>query len=171
LTVDGSALHNLTGSNLTIDAHLATHDSFIFIGSANADTLTGGSHNDTITGGGGGDMLTGGGGSDTFVFKDIADSQPGAGHFDIITDFAAGSDHIDFTAISGLNSDYQAVNFQSLTSVPAAIAAHTIDIVTINDNIIVYANASASTQAINSADMEIHLNNAINVQSTDFIIH
>ncbi|MEJ2377248.1 MAG: hypothetical protein P8Y71_18190 [Pseudolabrys sp.] len=171
LTVDGSDLHNLTGANLTVDAHLATHDSFVFIGSDKADTLIGGSHNDTITGGGGGDTLTGGGGNDTFVFKAITDSQPGADHYDTITDFAHSSDHIDLSAILGLNSNNQAVEFQSLTSMPTSIAAHTIDIVTINGNTIVCANASDVTQSIDHADMEIHLNNVTNVQSNDFILH
>ena len=170
MTVDGSALHNLTGTNLTIDAHLATHDSFVFIGSEGADTLQGGSHNDTIIGGGGGDFLAGGGGNDTFVFKAITDSQSGVGHFDAVTDFAAGVDHIDFSAISGLNSSIQAVNIQLLTSTPETIAAHMIDIVTNNGDTVIYANASETTQDIGSADMEIHLTNVTNVQSTDFII-
>ncbi len=71
---------------------IAAHDSFIFIGSANADTLIGGPQNDTFIGGGGGDTMKGGGGSDTFVFKAVTDSQPGTGHFDTITDFTAGTD-------------------------------------------------------------------------------
>ena len=76
LTVDGSALHNLTGTNLTVDAHLATHDSFVFIGSGSADTLIGGSKNDIFIGNGGGNTMTGGGGSDIFVFKALTDLQP-----------------------------------------------------------------------------------------------
>jgi Ca2+-binding RTX toxin-like protein len=171
LTVDGSALHNLTGTNLTVDAHLATHDSFVFIGSASADTLIGGSHNDIITGGGGGDTLTGGGGSDTFVFKAVTDSQASSGNFDTITDFTAGSDHVDLSAISGLNDNNQTVNFLSLASTPTAIDAHTIAIVTSGGTTTIYANASGASENIGSADVEVHLNNVTNVQSTDFILH
>jgi hypothetical protein len=58
-----------------------------------------------------------------------------------------------------------------LTSIPSTIAAHTIDIVTMNGNTVLYANASAATQSIGGVDMEIHLNNVTNVQSTDFILH
>ena len=172
LTVDGSALTHLNGANLTIDAHLATSDSFAIIGSAGADTLIGGSNgNNTITGGGGGDTLTGGGANDTFVFKAITDSQPGAGHFDTITDFTHNSDHIDFAAINGLNSTVQAVSFNSLTAAPANIAAHTIDIVTSGGNKVIYANSTAASETLANASMEIHLTGVTNVASTDFILH
>ncbi len=170
LTVDGSALSHLNGSGVTIDAHLAS-DSFAFIGSSNGDTLIGGTQADTITGGGGGDSLTGGGSSDTFMFKATTDSQPGAGQFDTITDFTANSDHLDIAAISGLNSDNQAVDIQTLTLTPAEIAAHTIAILTNGGNTVIYANASDALESIGSADMEIHLNNVTNVQSTDFILY
>jgi hypothetical protein len=172
LTVDGSALTHLNGTNLTVDAHLASSDSFVFIGSASADTLIGGSGgNNTITGGGGGDTLTGGGSSDTFVFKAITDSQPGRGHFDTITDFTHNSDHIDFAAINGLNSNVQAVAFNSLAAAPGSIAAHTIDIVTSGGSTVIYANASGMAQNIVSSDMEIHLMSMTNVTSSDFILH
>lgn len=172
LTVDGSALTHLNGTGLTVDAHLATSDSFIFIGSAKADTLIGGSGgNNTIIGGGGGDTLVGGANSDTFVFKAVTDSQPGSGHFDTIADFNHGADYIDIAAISGLNSDNQSINFSSLSSIPTSIAAHTIDIVTSGGSTIIYANASGMAQNIGSSDMEIHLMNVTNVTSTDFIIH
>ncbi|HVO94115.1 MAG TPA: hypothetical protein VMT22_14790, partial [Terriglobales bacterium] len=173
LSSDGSGGTLITDppTSTTTSNHLATSDSFVFNGSANADTLIGGSQHETFIGGGGGDTMTGGGGSDTFAFKAITDSQPGTGHFDTITDFTAGLDHIDLSAITGVNSNNQAVNFQSLTSLPATLAAHTIDIVTMNGNTVIYANASAATQSIGSPDMEIHLNNVTNVHSSDFIIH
>ena len=172
LTVDGSALTHLNGTNLTVDAHLATSDSFVIIGSASADTLVGGSNgNNTITGGGGGDTLTGNGANDTFVYKFTTDSQPGTGHFDTITNFTHNSDHFDFSAISGLNSTVQAVTFNSLTAAPDSLAAHTIDIVTSGGNTVVYANASGATETLAHVDMEIHLNNVTNVHSTDFILH
>ena len=147
-------------------------DSFVFIGSAGADTLIDASGgNNTIIGGGGGDTLIGGGSSDTFVFKAITDSQPGSGHFDTIADFNHGADHIDIAAINGLNSDNQAVNFNLLASTPTSIAAHTIDILTSGGNTVIYANASGTAQNISSSDMEIHLMNVANVTSADFIIH
>ena len=162
----------MNGTNLTVDAHLAASDSFVIIGSASADTLIGGSNgNNTITGGGGGDTLTGNGANDTFVYKFTTDSQPGAGHFDTITNFTHTSDHFDFSAISGLNSTVQGVTFNSLTAAPDSLAAHTIDIVTSGGNTVIYANASGATETLAHVDMEIHVNNATNVHSTDFILH
>ena len=163
-TVDGSALTHLNGTNLTVDAHLAPSGSFVFIGTESADTLIGSSNgNNIISGGGGGDRLTGGGSSDTFVFKAVTNSMPGS--FDTIANFDHGADHIDLTAISGADS-----NFNSLTATPTSIAAHTIDIVATGGNTVIYVNASGSAQTIGSSDMEIHLTNVTNVTSADFLI-
>jgi hypothetical protein len=105
------------------------------------------------------------------VFRAITDSQPGSGHFDTIVDFNHGANHIDIAAISGLNSDNQVVNFNSLTSTPTSIAAHAIDIVTSGGNTVIYVNASWAVQNIGSSDMEFHLTNLTNVTSADFIIY
>ena len=175
LTVDGSGLHHLGASHLTLDAHLATSDAFVFIGSASADTIIGGAKADTITGGGGGDTLTGNGGHDTFVFKAVSDSAPGVtgghAHYDTITDFTHNADHIDVAAIAGLNDHHQAVDIASLSAAPHTIAPHTIDIVTSGDHSVVYANASGTAESVGSTDMEIHLSHTTNVTATDFILH
>ena len=175
LTVDGSGLHHLGAGHLTLDAHLATSDAFVFIGSASADTIIGGAKADTITGGGGGDTLTGNGGHDTFVFKAVSDSAPGVtgghAHYDTITDFTHSADHIDVAAIAGLNDHHQAVDIASLSAAPHTIAPHTIDIVTSGDHTVVYANASGTAESVGSTDMEIHLSHTTNVTATDFILH
>ena len=142
----------------------------IYGGSGN-DTINGGLGSDLIIGGKGGDTLTGGSGADTFKYLFVTDSHPGSGNFDTITDFTHATDHIDFTAISGLNDTNQTVNFQTLTSTPASVAAHTIDIVTSGGNTVIYANATGTSETLAHVDMEIHLNNVTNVSSTDFILH
>jgi Ca2+-binding RTX toxin-like protein len=165
LTVDASALQGLTTAGLSIDAHLATHDSFLFIGSANADTLIGGSGNDTFIGGGGGDTMTGGGGSDTFVFKATTDSQPGAGHFDTITDFTAGSDKIDLSAIAG------ASHVQGPVGTANTVAANSISwfVDSAHNQTIVYVDTTATA---NHVDMEIHLTGTnINLTGSDILHH
>ena len=105
------------------------------------------------------------------MFNAITNTQPGAAHFDTINDFTHNSDHIDFAAINGLNSGVQGVTFNSLTAAPGSIAAHTIDIVTIGGNTIVYANSTASSESLATASMEIHLTSVTNVTSSDFILH
>ena len=109
--------------------------------------------------------MSGGAGADTFKYNAITDSRPGVGNFDIITDFAHGSDKIDFSAITGLTA------VASATSTPAQIAAHTIEIVTISGNTVIYANATNSSEVTTSADMEIHLTGVTNVTTNDIIHH
>jgi Ca2+-binding RTX toxin-like protein len=61
------------------------------------DTLIGDAGADRLIGSTDADTLTGGAGNDTFLFFGASDSQPGAGLFDVITDFQQGSDVLDFT--------------------------------------------------------------------------
>ena len=171
VAMQGSATETVLLNAGNLSASQYTGNLKVTATGSGANTITTGSGNDTITGGAGGDTLTGGAGNDTFVFKAITDSQPGAGHFDTITDFTHNSDHFDFSAISGLNSNNQSISFNSLISTPTTIAPHTIDIVTSGGNTIVYANASGSTQNIASADMEIHLTSITTLSQNDFILH
>jgi Ca2+-binding RTX toxin-like protein len=73
-------------------------------GMAGADILLGGAGNDVLNGGTGKDTLTGGTGSDIFVFA-AGDSGLGGGVRDLITDFQAGVDRIDLSALTlaGMN--------------------------------------------------------------------
>ena len=163
LTADGSVLTHMNGANLTVDAHLAASDSFVINGSTNGgDTHIGSSYEHNAIIGGGGDTITGGGNNDTFVFKAITSSPPG--NVDTITDFNK-SDHIDFSAVGELNRTSHEVEFHSLASTPDSIAAHTFDIVTSGGSAAIYGHTLAHV------DTESHLNNAINVHSTDFILH
>ncbi|MFM5948502.1 MAG: beta strand repeat-containing protein [Novosphingobium sp.] len=64
-----------------------------------ADTINGGDGNDKIMGLSGGDQLTGGAGADQFRYLFAGDSGVGAGNRDLILDFAAGEDKLDFRAL------------------------------------------------------------------------
>ena len=64
-----------------------------------ADTIDGGAANDKIMGLGGADQLTGGAGADQFRYLFAGDSGVGAGNRDVILDFAAGSDRLDFRVL------------------------------------------------------------------------
>lgn len=88
----------LGGGNDTVNGFDTRADEMA--GGAGADKLDGMSGNDTLAGGAGTDTLTGSAGNDRFVLGVLSDS--GLGSFDVITDFAAGTDKID---ISGLDAD------------------------------------------------------------------
>jgi len=146
----------------------------VILGSAGNDPLTGTSGTDliigfggkdTIIGNGGGDILIGGGGADHFRYNATADSRPGAGNFDTITDFVHGSDKIDFNALSNFSS------VVSSTSTPASLAAHSIQIIASGGNTIIYVNNSGFNEVIGSLDMEIHLTGVTNVTSSDILHH
>ncbi|MFM5950850.1 MAG: hypothetical protein ACKOPM_16735, partial [Novosphingobium sp.] len=64
-----------------------------------ADTIDGGAANDKIMGLGGADQLTGGAGADQFRYLFAGDSGVGAGNRDVILDFTAGTDRIDFRVL------------------------------------------------------------------------
>ena len=109
-------------------------------------------------------MLTGGTGADKFIYIATADSKPGA--IDIISSFTTGSDKLDFTAISGFNG--ATVQVVTGGSPPSTVAAHTIDLYQNAGVTEVYANASASTEAVAAVDMQIHLV-GVTVATTDIL--
>jgi len=112
-----------------------------------------------------GSTLTGGTGGDTFVFKTIADSQPGAGHFDTITNFAHGLDHIDLTSIASAD------HVQGLVAEANTVGAHSISWFadTAHNQTIIYVNTTGIT---NNIDMEIHLTGSnINLSNAADILH
>jgi serralysin len=85
------------------DTLIANDSGGSLTGGAGNDTLIGGAGNDSLTGGPGVDILTGGGGVDTFVFN-AGDSSPVSGQHDRITDFVAGTDHIDLSGIDAVSA-------------------------------------------------------------------
>jgi parallel beta-helix repeat protein len=92
-------------------------------GLAGNDTLSGGAGNDTLNGGAGVDTLTGGAGADTFVFGSRLDSYRnystgGAIRVDTVTDFTAGKDRLDLSAlgITGLGDGRNGTVIATLNS-------------------------------------------------------
>lgn len=64
-----------------------------------ADTIDGGLGSDKIMGLAGADQLSGGAGADQFRYLFAGDSGVGAGNRDVILDFTAGEDKLDFRAL------------------------------------------------------------------------
>jgi hypothetical protein len=87
-------------------------------GYAGADHLQGGDGDDVLIGGSGADTLNGGAGADRFHFE-----LPGDG-MDVISDFAAGTDHLSFDAgnfggLNTLSSVSQSFDTDALTTLQA----------------------------------------------------
>jgi hypothetical protein len=89
-------------------------------GTAQADIIKGGAGNDSITGGDGADTLTGGDGVDTFSFAAGASAGAnGAAVADVITDFVAGTDKLQFTGVADVVSGQQTAVQTAVTALAA----------------------------------------------------
>jgi VCBS repeat-containing protein len=131
-------------------------------GGSGSDAINGNNGSDTIVGGFDADKLTGSNGNDRFVYLSAAGSN--ASLFDIISDFASGSDKIDLTALGALA--FLALTSTS-TSVPPRTIAWSYDSAT--NQTIVYVNPTDQTLSIGSSSLlEIHLQGVVTVQSSDF---
>jgi serralysin len=115
------------------------------VGSNGVDFLLGSGADDKLTGLGGADQLEGGNGNDTFLYTAIADSA--AGNADVIFDFDAGKDFIDFKAIAGITGDGVG------TFTDGTVAAHGISWFDNGTNTFVYADATGD----GVADIRIEL--------------
>jgi serralysin len=92
----GTIIENAAGSAFA-DTLRSNDGGGTLDGRGGNDTLLGGDGNDRLVGGSGIDSLTGGLGADIYAFA-LGDS-PSSGQHDLITDFTAGTDFIDLSAI------------------------------------------------------------------------
>jgi len=89
-------------------------------GSGQADSINGGAGADVITSGDGTDSVTGGDGADTFAFALLDNAgADGAAVADIIADFAAGTDKLQFTNFADVVSGQQAAVQAAVTALTA----------------------------------------------------
>jgi Ca2+-binding RTX toxin-like protein len=134
-------------------------------GDTGNDVLNGGTGNDVLVGGAGTDSLTGGTGNDIFKFNATGDSTTSNATADVILDFVAGQDLIDFSAIdanSGLAGD-QAFAWGGNT---AATIANSVTWSTSGGNTIVRIDTNGNA----TADMVVVLTGIHNLNQTDFIL-
>jgi hypothetical protein len=106
-----------------------------------------------IVGGAGADKMTGGSGPNTYLYGATTESHPGAGAFDIITNFNVTLDKLDFTGIGG-----PALTFQSGQISGNTVAADTIGWKQSGGNTTVYVNTTSKAEALGSANMLVQLN-------------
>jgi Ca2+-binding RTX toxin-like protein len=134
-------------------------------GGSGADTIDGDNGSDLIVGGYGADQLTGGSGSNTFVYLSIRDSTPT--EFDVITDWSAGTNKIDLSAIDANSSADGLQNFTSVTNTSTLTAHKVVWFYDVSSNeTIIKADVNGDT----TADLEIHLTGNITLHQSDFTL-
>lgn len=108
-TLTGDAAVNVLTGNGGADTLDGRGSGDTLDGGGGSDILLGGGGRDTLIGGNNKDTMTGGAGDDTFVLRSVSESNRGVNR-DIITDFLAGADKLDFSlidanAVGGTDSD------------------------------------------------------------------
>jgi Ca2+-binding RTX toxin-like protein len=132
-----------------------------------SDVLSGGAGKDTLVGGLGADTLTGGTGADEFVYESVADSLPGAGNRDIITDFShADGDKIDLHLIDADTTEHGNQAFHLGGSAFSDTPGELIQYADGNGNTIVAGDVNGD----GIADFEIQLAGAPVLVAGDFVL-
>ena len=146
-------------------------------GGGGNDSLFGSDGNDTLRGGTGLDTLSGGSGSDTFVYLalDIA----GTGVDDVLSDFVAGSDKLDFVfAVNAVNSAFSIAGASEAAFLTAAKASSGITTLAANRAVLVTNSSSGDkylfvndgTSSFTDADVILKVSGLTGLPTTsDFI--
>lgn len=171
---ESNVVHTFSVTGTDAAGNVGTGTGAAIYGSNGNDTISGTSGNDLITGAAGADNLAGGLGNDVFAYAATGDSKQAKASFDTIADFVSGSDKLDFSTIAGLNTNNQnvTINIMNGGPTPQSIAAHTIDVVIIGNNAIIYANESSKSETISNGheDMQINLTGVTTMSASDFIL-
>ncbi|MDG2570804.1 hypothetical protein P7L87_24960 [Vibrio parahaemolyticus] len=131
------------------------------------DKIAGGAGNDTISGSGGSDRLYGGSGKDAFVFKSIADSTVDSSGRDTIFDFSKSQkDRIDLRAIDADLTSEGNQAFSFIGSVAFSKKAGELRFDKASSDTYIYGDVDGDGQA----DFSIHLNDAISLSKSYFIL-
>jgi Ca2+-binding RTX toxin-like protein len=151
----------------TFDFSNATLTGISYItGQGGNDTIIGSAGADKIMLSLGQDVLTGGGGADIFFVETTTDSTVGAAH-DVITDFLAGTDHIDLTTldartnVSG-NQAFTFVGGAAFSNVSGELRADYADPL----HTMIYGDVNGD----GLADFAIELAGLVSLSSTDFFL-
>jgi Ca2+-binding RTX toxin-like protein len=117
-----------------------------------------------IDGGAGADVMTGGSGVNDYIYGSTSDSTPTAS--DIITNFHAASDLLDFT---GLGAPLSSAHITTDTTGKQTLAPHSFAWQATGGNTFVYVNAGSSSVAVGAANMEIELQGYVPLSSGNFL--
>lgn len=129
------------------------------------DKLYGEAGKDLLIGGGGADKLTGGADKDVFVYKALSDSKVSSSGCDAIFDFTAGTDDIDLSAIDARsgpgNQTFSFIGTSAFTG-----AAGELRYEKKASDTYIYADVNGDKKA----DFAIHLDDAMTLKSSDFVL-
>lgn len=152
---DGDDTITVGGGTDTLDGG---NGNDIIAGGAGVDTITGGAGDDTITGGLGTDTLTGGTGHDVFAYTAKGESN-GTDSFDFITDFTVADDKLD---LSALGDEFI---FKGTDAFAGGGEASVRYVKEADDTLV-----QIDTNGDGTADMQIKLNHALDLTSSNFIL-
>ncbi len=167
----------LTAAGTTLNLANQT-EGFTITGSSGADTITGGSGADTITGGVGADTMTGGAGADIFIVNTGQSTVTlgGSGNagtiagYDIITDFATGSDTLNLQGTAAVAANTAATNGadSTLTIGGQTVKSHAITngIVTFDDNNTFNAGSILSLTSLANVAAAVDYLNGVDIGTT-----
>jgi serralysin len=102
-----AAADTVTGGSLSDKFLFGLGGADTISGLAGADWLMGGAGNDKLIGGAGADRMTGGADKDIFDFNALSEMGKTAATRDVITDFAHGVDKIDLSTINPTNATHK----------------------------------------------------------------
>jgi Ca2+-binding RTX toxin-like protein len=169
LTLTGNTAINGTGNGLDN----------VIVGNSAANILNGAAGNDVLTGGQGKDLLTGGAGSDFFDFNNINESTAGLNR-DVITDFTAGIDKLDFSGIDAKVGGFGNGGDQAFTSLLQTTGAFTAagqlhyhyeNIGLANETTVVEGNVNIAGNGNGlTTDFQVELTGHVVLQMSDFIL-
>ncbi|MEL6479311.1 MAG: LamG-like jellyroll fold domain-containing protein [Pseudomonadota bacterium] len=138
-------------------------------GRSGDDVLGGEAGNDVLYGNAGADVMTGGSGNDRYVYFGLADSRPGDGFRDIITDFdQSGADRIevwrlDADTTRGGNQVFDFVGTAEFSGTAGELRYQRFP--GLDETII-----SADVDGDGAADFEIELTGVVTLQQSDFVL-
>ncbi len=154
-----------SGSDIIQVGSLASHSAPTFVyGLGGGDTIDGTGMTNSLwfaAGPGGGDTLTGGGGVNRYMFSNVNNSPASA--TDLVTNFHAGADLLDFSGISTARKCQG-----SLTG--TTINADSVGWQQSGGDTCVYVNTGSASASLGAASMEIELQGTIALASKNFVL-